>query len=302
MLRKKASRDERLAQLSDRSALLYVLSIPHLDIDGRMIGLPETVRGLVVPEIARARPADWSDEQVGSYMLEWTATHDQHERADPLVLWYAAVGESVCFFRGFSKNQSLRRDKEAPSRLPAPPPELLEQPALASAGMALSPALRRVIIRLTATLRGDSGPEGEAEEESIHAGTQVARAREATPQGLQVAQTVEQALSVPPVLLPGLDLDTSRVVSISGFGDRAAGDTLIPDDAELARIAADLRGADDGTLHLLKVWRRRGCGEREFAIAVESLKRRRASEKRPLDSEARYVTAELSRLLRERAA
>lgn len=299
MLSKKTGSDEQIAQLSYLSSLLYVLSIPHLDIEGRMIGAPETVRGVVVPALARARPEDWTDQLVAQYMVEWTATVDDGGNIDPLVLWYAANGISACQFTGFFNHQTLRRDREAPSRLPAPPPELLAQPALASAGMALSPALRRVIAHIRAPLRSNSGPEGEAEEETLHAGFSVARVREANGQVLQVAQTIEEALSSTLAPRPGLDLDTPGVVSTSGFGTRSAGEEQTPSDTELGEIVAGLTGDTQGTLHQLKVWRRRGCGEREFAIALESLSGRRGK-KPTLESEARYVCSELSRLLREK--
>ncbi len=272
MLKRKASRDQQIAQLSDRSALLYLLSIPHLDVEGRMVGLPASVRGLVVPEFARLRPSDWTDQHVASYIFEWTSTVNLDGAIDPLVLWYAAAGENVLQFTGFAKNQTLRRDREAPSRLPAPPPGVLEDPASASASVAFIP---------------NSGSEAEVQPEDSTTGLYVARAREAAQlEGLQIAQELERSLasSAP-----------------RGFGASTAGDLMTPSDDELVRICADLRGADDGTMHQLKVWRRRGCGEREFAIAWESLVGRR--KKSPaLVSEARYLCSELSRLLQERAA
>jgi hypothetical protein len=63
MLRKKVSRDGRVAQLSAHSALLYLMSIPHLDVDGRMDGSPVAVRGTVVPALASAQPTDWTDDR-----------------------------------------------------------------------------------------------------------------------------------------------------------------------------------------------------------------------------------------------
>lgn len=286
LLKKKASRDPQLAQLTDRSALLYILSIPHLDVEGRMVGLPAQVRGLVVPAIAAARPNDWTDDLVGSYIYEWTATTDRRGNVDPLVLWYAVDGENVLAFTGFARNQTIRRDREAPSRLPAPPPGLLEkQTALAPAGLALSPA--------PAPARpATPGLKEKDQEEHSTTGLSVAhaRARSVDMEGLQIADLVESSLS-----------ESAQPVSTSGFASRPAGDLRLPLD-DLDRLAATLRGSDAGTAHLLRVWQRRGCGEREFAIARESLEARRRRPGRPLESEARYFCAELARALREREA
>ena len=274
LLRKKASRDERLAQLTDRSALLFVLSIPHLDVEGRMIGLPETVRGIVVPAFARARPEDWTDLLVAGYIFEWTSTVARDGRIDPLVLWYATGGESVLAFRGFAKNQTVRRDREAPSRLPAPPPELLEQPALASAH---------------ATFSATPGLKEKVQGEELSTGLSVApaRARGTTSESLRVAQTIEASLAASVQRATLGDLRP---------GESAAARRLPIDDLE--ELARQLRGEDAGTAHQLRVWQRRGCGEREFAIARESLERRRL-EQPALVSEARFFCSELARLLRE---
>lgn len=136
MLKKTVSRDERLTQLSVHACLLYVFSIPHLDIEGRMDGLPVAVRGTVVPYIARASADAWTDELVERYMTEWTSTVDADRHERPLVLWYCVKGVWVCEFTGFRDNQRLRADREAPSRFPAPPEDLLSPitPHSAAAG------------------------------------------------------------------------------------------------------------------------------------------------------------------------
>lgn len=126
MLKKKISRDGRVAQLSTHAALLYVLSIPHLDIDGRMDGAPVAVRGTVVPALASAQPDEWTDARVAAYIAEWTGTRDEDTgRPRPLVLHYCIGGIWTCEFQGFRENQQLRRDRERPSSFPAPPAMLL---------------------------------------------------------------------------------------------------------------------------------------------------------------------------------
>ena len=104
ILKKKISTDERVAQLSSQAALLYVLSIPHLDRDGRIDGHPISVRGKVVPYIATWHPDEWTDQLVDRYMNEWIATVDERGDPEPLVLRYCLRGVWACFFPGF-KNQ-----------------------------------------------------------------------------------------------------------------------------------------------------------------------------------------------------
>jgi hypothetical protein len=131
MLRKKISRDGRVAQLSAHAALLYVMAIPHLDVDGRMDGSPVAVRGTVVPALASAHINDdeWSDTSVAGYIVEWTGTHDEDDPALPraLVAHYCIGGTWVCHFAGFAENQQLRRDRERPSSFPPPPSHLLKR-------------------------------------------------------------------------------------------------------------------------------------------------------------------------------
>lgn len=128
MLKKKIARDGRVAQLTPHSALLYIMSIPHLDIDGRMDGNPVAVRGTVVPVLASAHPDQWTDGRVESCMIEWTGTRDEDSgRPRALVAHYLIGGVWVCYFAGFAENQILRRDRERPSSFPAPPPMLLER-------------------------------------------------------------------------------------------------------------------------------------------------------------------------------
>lgn len=126
MLKRKVSRDGRVAQLSTPSALLYVLSIPWLDVEGRMDGHPVAVRGTVARAFAATQPDDWTDQRVAAYMAEWTGTHDETSGAvRALVAHYCIRGTWVCYFAGFRENQQLRRDRERPSSFPAPPESLL---------------------------------------------------------------------------------------------------------------------------------------------------------------------------------
>lgn len=140
MLKKTISRDCRVAQLSTHAALLYLMSITHLDIDGRMDGSPIAVRGTVAPALASAHPTEWTDERVAAYIAEWSGTRDENSGLPrPLVLHYCTGGTWVCHFLGFRQNQQLRRDRERPSSFPPPPAWLLRQYGLPDADSGTPP-------------------------------------------------------------------------------------------------------------------------------------------------------------------
>jgi hypothetical protein len=135
ILKRTISSDERVAQLSSHSALLYTMCIPHLDRDGRIEGHPIILRGKVVPYIAGRHGSEWTDLLVEGYMNEWIATLDERQNIAPLVLRYCVRGMWACWFPGF-KNQRIRYDREAPSVLPPPPNDLLAQFGLLDADSA----------------------------------------------------------------------------------------------------------------------------------------------------------------------
>ena len=70
---------------------------------------------------------------------------------------------------------------------------------------------------------------------------------------------------------------------------------------DVVSIAQRLAGADEGTPKVLAKLKQRGCGEREFAMALESLEhRRQRNDRPPLQSEVRYFVSTLTTMLRER--
>jgi hypothetical protein len=179
MLKKKVSRDGRVAQLSVHSALLYLMSIPHLDVDGRMDGNPVAVRGTVVPALASAQPTDWTDQHVETYMREWLHTRDEDsDLPRPLVLHYCTAGVWVCHFPGFAENQTLKRDRERPSSFPAPPPLLLERYPDADSGST------------PAEVRTQAEAEVQVQEPPEQRG--LSRARETSPAALQESDFSEK--------------------------------------------------------------------------------------------------------------
>lgn len=102
--------DKRINQLSDdTSRLAFTWLITFADREGRTYGDPGVVRSMLFP-----RRQDVSIEQMAAYITEWNALG--------LVVWYEADGDKWLFFPTFEKNQpGMRKEKEAPSRIPPPP-------------------------------------------------------------------------------------------------------------------------------------------------------------------------------------
>jgi hypothetical protein len=104
MLSKKISFDEKVAKLSIKAALLYTWCIPHCDVEGRMYAEPEIVKGMVVPYIKELTIKVISD------------CIKEMEEAD-LILLYGNEHKYM-EFKGFDKNQTLNKDREADSEIP----------------------------------------------------------------------------------------------------------------------------------------------------------------------------------------
>ncbi len=108
MLKRKISTDTKLADLeNDSQRLLFTWAIPHLDIEGRMIGDPREFKAMVCPLLEK------STDEILSFFA--SAEHIG------LIHRYEISGQWVLQFPGFKKNQSLNPNKEAKSRLPEPP-------------------------------------------------------------------------------------------------------------------------------------------------------------------------------------
>lgn len=132
LLKKSIASDERVAQLTIDSQLLYAFSIPFLDNEGRMPGEPGAVRSLA------AKLLPWSDPYVDALIAEWTHTtrvKSGQLEVDPLVIRYPLDPprrwrdkelqlEFECYlalaFQGFHINQPLRLRRGAHSTLPPP--------------------------------------------------------------------------------------------------------------------------------------------------------------------------------------
>jgi hypothetical protein len=277
MLARKTSIDDRLAQLSSNSCLLYLMSIPHLDRDGRMDGLPVAVRGTIVPYRARRHPHQWTDELVESYIVEWTRTLDIDGHQRPLVKWGCIGGVWVLEFLGFAQNQTLRYDREAPSRFPALPDDLLSpivpravaattdadpdpdpgpDAALGPVGERLfaddrplrAPAATARAAALGPTpelLRTQAEAEGEGEGEQSSA-EPFARAREATPAALPDSDPGKPPAADGPS--PGRNLGCEVVAGVERRHAALASHGAL---ARLLEVLPDADANTPGTLHAL---------------------------------------------------
>jgi len=104
------TKDKKINSLSDdTSRLAFTWLLTMTDCEGRTYGDPAIVRSMVFP-----RRSNVTVEQMESYIIEW------HNSG--MVIWYEADGDKWIVFPNFEKHQvGLRKDKEAPSVIPAPP-------------------------------------------------------------------------------------------------------------------------------------------------------------------------------------
>jgi hypothetical protein len=105
---KSISLSEQLGRVSFGADYLFGRCIPHLDREGRITGNPELVRSIVCPLRTELDAAT-----VGAAIAELVTVG--------LVLWYDVDGRLCLAFPGFASHQKgLRKEREAPSRIPAP--------------------------------------------------------------------------------------------------------------------------------------------------------------------------------------
>ncbi len=112
MLKRQISRSKKLARLkTDSARLLYTWIIPHLDVEGRLEADPHIVKGEVVPRLETFTP-----ENIQEYLEDM--------ESEKLIVLYHYEGDQFLQLVKFEDHQSLRKDKEAVSRIPAPSGEL----------------------------------------------------------------------------------------------------------------------------------------------------------------------------------
>jgi len=106
------SDSKKLAKLkSDSPALFWTWMLPYTDCEGRVLADPHYLQGKVVPRLQQ-----WDVKKVEKILKE---LHDVE-----LIQLYEADGETIAQFEQpqFEEHQSPRRDREAKSKFPAPPP------------------------------------------------------------------------------------------------------------------------------------------------------------------------------------
>lgn len=104
MVSRSISQSEQLAGVSWQADFLFGRMIPHLDVDGRMTGVPALVKALAVP-----LRAEIEAEHVPALLKELGDAR--------LLVWYEADGKQAVEFPAFSTHQrGMKPDREAPSR------------------------------------------------------------------------------------------------------------------------------------------------------------------------------------------
>jgi hypothetical protein len=106
MLKKLISTSKKLANLkTDSARLLYTWILPHADIQGRFSGEPDIVKGSIVP---RLKTMDY--ENVEAYLTDMVENN--------LIDLYEVDGDKYLEVIKFHDFQTLRKDRESPSRIP----------------------------------------------------------------------------------------------------------------------------------------------------------------------------------------
>lgn len=113
MLKKRIAKSRKLAAAKPLSRLLYLMILPHLDIEGRIEGDPLLVRAQCIPYF------NWAIKQVDSFLEDLANVG--------LILLYTFEEETYIEFVRFDSFQNLRTDREAPSTIPAPTPGVLRE-------------------------------------------------------------------------------------------------------------------------------------------------------------------------------
>lgn len=108
MLKKVICTSKKLASLrTDSARLLYTWLLPHLDIEGRFSGDISVIKGNIFPRL----------DHITNKKIE----RDLRDLVkNDLIIVYKAKGDIFLQFIEFHKHQSLRRDREAKSDIPAP--------------------------------------------------------------------------------------------------------------------------------------------------------------------------------------
>lgn len=108
MLKKRISKSKKLARLLDDSArLLYLMLLPHTDIEGKLEADPLLIKGEALPLMV-----DWMPDKIQVCLEKLDAAG--------LIHLYHANDEQFLQIVKFGDHQVLRTDREGKSRIPDP--------------------------------------------------------------------------------------------------------------------------------------------------------------------------------------
>src|SRR5688572_4409619 len=103
---------EELGQVSPQAAMLFFMCLAHQDVDGRIPAGAYHIKTQIVPYL------DWIRQEHVPALLDELANALDHD-GRPLVHYYEIGGERFLEFPGFlHHNPGVRRNREAPSRIP----------------------------------------------------------------------------------------------------------------------------------------------------------------------------------------
>ena len=113
MLKKNISNSKKLASLdNDTERLIYTWLLIHLDVEGRFSADPFVIKGNVFPRIKKI-----SIKKIEKGL-------ESLKKAKLLILYRVDNDKYLQYFK-FNDMQNLRKDRESPSDIPPPPPDLL---------------------------------------------------------------------------------------------------------------------------------------------------------------------------------
>jgi len=110
MIKKRIATSKKIAAVGDSAALLYFMMYPHSDVQGRVEGCPDLIKG-----------------QMLTYFKAWNGSKIQKCLRDlqkiGLILLYNVEGNQYIQFTRFEDFQTLNPDREAKSIIPEPTPD-----------------------------------------------------------------------------------------------------------------------------------------------------------------------------------
>jgi len=107
MLKKRISKSRKFAELkNDKSKILYLMMLPHLDVEGRLEAEPDIIKADIIPLFK------WPVKTIKNCLLELSKVG--------LIVLYKVDGEQYLEFTNFDKFQILRKDRESGSKIPVP--------------------------------------------------------------------------------------------------------------------------------------------------------------------------------------